>query len=547
MKKMNLFVLLVLLGAFGLAFAEAQPILQISNYTTVPTDVYPGTLGYLQLKLSNNGDATAEAVSAQYTLEGSTRTLSISDISAGSNTQVSVPFKIDNGASGSLQLITIEIYYNYEKSGGGTNSKKTSLTVPIVVKQYSPLEARTLSIDNAAISPGEKLTLHLELRNTGGVVNNLLITTPANSSFSIEGSTQLAVGSIPAGSGTNVTLVLLSSSDAKTGTYAIPVLFTYQDATKQPTQDTLYVGPIAVLSSSVQYRVFLEPLAPVEIGAQVPFRLTLQNTGSSPISATLDINSTDAFTPIGVQRLYFDSVPAGKSASKNITIGVSASKSSGFYTLPLVLTPSSGQPTRFDAGLAVSATPEITVTLDSQSGATQVQIANTGNSQIRSVYASAGFTGSQSVSESFMGTLNVDDFATLSLAGNGPSVNVVVRYRDSNNAEHVENTTLERSAVFTGVTGASGSSGASQNSATGNFRQGANNNPLGFLTGGRQGASAGSPLGIAIPIAAVVVVAIVGFFAYKHFTKAKKESSPKPEEVAISAHAKPDSLKTGKR
>ena len=144
MKKMNLFVLLVLLGAFGLAFAEAQPILQISNYTTVPTDVYPGTLGYLQLKLSNNGDATAEAVSAQYTLEGSTRTLSISDISAGSNTQVSVPFKIDNGASGSLQLITIEIYYNYEKSGGGTNSKKTSLTVPIVVKQYSPLEARTL-------------------------------------------------------------------------------------------------------------------------------------------------------------------------------------------------------------------------------------------------------------------------------------------------------------------------------------------------------------------------------------------------------------------
>lgn len=536
MKKMNLFALLMVLAAFGLSFAESQPTLQISNYTTIPSDVYPGTLGYLQLTLANKGDATAESVSAQYSLEGSTRSLSISDITAGSTTQASVPFKIDNGASGSLQLITIEIYYNYQKSGGGTNSKKTSLTVPIVVKQYNPLEARTISIDNDAISPGERLTLGLELRNTGGVVNNLLITTPANSSFSIDGSTQEAVGSIPSGTALNITLALISSTDTKTGTYSIPIIFTYQDATKQPTEDILYIGPVSVLSSSVQYRVFLEPLAPVEIGAQVPFRLTVQNTGSSPISATIDINATDAFTPIGVQRIYFDSVPAGESASKNITIGVSASKSSGFYTLPLILTPSSGQSARFDAGMAVSATPEITVTLDTQSGTTQVQIANTGNSQIRSVYAIARASGSQQTTESFLGTLNVDDFSTLELPANaGGNIEVEIRYRDSNNEQHVEKTTLEKSAVFTGATSASGTAGASQNSAAaaGAYRQGANS-PLGFLTGGRSGTStASNPFAIAIPIVAVVVIAIVGFFAYKHFTKPKKESNPKAEEIAM--------------
>ena len=532
MKKIVFFALLALLAISGVALAV--PVLQISNYSTVPSNVYPGTLGYLQVVLSNKGDITAETVSAQYYLDGSSRSLSAGDISAGSNEQIAVPFRIDSNAAGTLQLLSIDVFYSYKDTGGTTNSKKTSLTMPIVVQQYNPLEARTISIDNAAISPGEKINLQLELRNIGGVVNNLLITTPANSSFSIDGSTQKAVGIIPSGSAINVTLPLISSSDAKIGTYSIPITFTYQDATKQPTINTLYVGPISMLSSSTDYRVFLEPLAPVEIGAQVPFRLTLQNSGSSPISATLDINATDAFTPIGVQRIYFDSVPAGASVSKNITIGVSASKSAGFYTLPLVLTPNTGQSTRFDAGLAVLATPEITVTLDSQSGTTVVQIANTGNSQIRSVYASASFTGSQAVSESFMGTLNVDDFATLSLSGSGPSVNVVIRYRDSNNAEHVENTTIERSAVFTGAAGTSGASGtfgASQNSATGNFRQGANNNPLGFLSGGRQGAASGSPLGIAIPIIAVIVIAVGGFFAYKHFTK-KKEHKQKPEDIA---------------
>jgi|GEM_PF-666526 len=547
MKKTNLFALLILLAAFGLSFAESQPTLQISNYTTIPSSVYPGTLGYLQLTLANKGDATAESVSAQYLLEGSTRSLSISDITSGSNTQVSVPFKIDNGASGSLQLISIEIYYNYQKSGGGTNSKKTSLTVPIVVKQYNPLEARTVSIDNDAISPGEKLTLQLELRNLGGVINNLIITTPDNSTFSIDGSTQLAVGSIPSGSATNATLSLLSSSDTKIGAYSIPLVFTYQDATKQPTEETMYLGPISVLSSSTQYRVFLQPLSTIEIGAQVPFLLTLQNTGSSPISATIGINSTSTFTPIGLQTVYFDSIPAGESISKNITIGVSASASSGFYTLPLVLTTSSGQTARFDAGMAVSATPQITVTLDSQGGTTQVQIANTGNSQIRSVYAIARAEGSQQTTESFLGTLNVDDFSTLDLpSGAAGSIEVEIRYRDSNNEQHVEKTTLEKSAVFTGSASASGVSGASQNSAAaaGTFRQG-QNNPLGFLTG-RQGASTSNPLAIAIPIAAVVVVAIVGFFAYKHFTK-KKEHKQTPEEITMPSHAKPESLKTGKK
>jgi len=77
-----------------------------------------------------------------------------------------------------------------------------------------------------------------------------------------------------------------------------------------------------------------------------------------------------------------------------------------------------------------------------------VQVANTGNSQIRSVYASATPAGSQTATESFMGTLNVDDFATLTLgsAAAGRNVNVEIRFRDTSNQEHAISKTLSASA-----------------------------------------------------------------------------------------------------
>jgi len=510
----------VLLLAAGAAYAE--PVLQVSNYTTSPSSIYAGTTGYVQITLYNSGDATAITVSPRYTIDGISASTTLGDLGAKSSAQVAVPFRIGADAAGTIQLINIEVFYTYT-SGSSSVSKKTTLSVPLTVQQYSPLVVRTLSIDKTQISAGETLAFDLGIANTGGVVNNLVITMPDNSTFYIDGSTQKNVGTVPSGTTVNVTLDLVSGTDTKTGTYGIPITFTYQDMARQPTTKTLNVGPISVLDTSVQYRLTLEPKEIVEIGAEVPFSLTLQNRGSYPISGVVEIAETTVFTPINMQRIYFDSVPAGEAANKEIYLGVKSSASAGYYTLPLTLAPSTGQQLKYNVGLIVEATPEITVTL-SQSGASPaVEIANTGNSQIRSLYVSVTPAGLQTPTKSFIGTLDVDDSATVSLGSAAGSVNVELSFRDSRNAKHTVTKTLQASGGNSSFVqgGRIGVPGAANGTGAVGFQNSRNRSPLGMFMG--PGGASG-PDTLTLAIAGIVVIVIIGgggYYAYRKW-KGKK-------------------------
>ena len=532
-NSIRTFAIFAILALMAQAFAAA-PLLQITDYSTTPSDVYPGTLGYLKATLSNKGDADAKSINAYYDIDGVSRTMSISDIGIGSSAQIAVPFRIGQESAGSIQVLDLTVFYSYD-AGSGLSSKKTALSVPLTVKQYRPLEVQT-SMEDASIAPGEKIPMSVKITNVGGVVNNLVISAPANSTFSIDGATQKSLGSIARNVSVNVTLVLASSSEAATGTYGVPLIFSYQDSLQQPTEETLYVGPVSVLSSSTQYRVELVPLETVEIGAEVPFLFRLTNSGSSPFSGTLDVNSTDVFTPIGMQKIYFDDVPVGATVERNITLGVLATKSAGYYTMPITLSPNAGQPVRYNIGIAVEATPEITVKLESTGATPQIQVANTGNAQIRSVYASATPSGAQVASENFMGTLNVDDFATLSLdAGStGKSIDVEVRYRDTNNVQHTMKKTLTPVAgnsSFSQQGARQAIGGTNSAAAAGAAARGQNNNPLGFLMGGRQGATTGG-FGILPWIIGAVIVVVVGFFGYRKFFAKKGAAKAAPETKA---------------
>lgn len=177
------------------------------------------------------------------------------------------------------------------------------------------------------------------------------------------------------------------------------------------------------------------------------------------------------------------------------------------------------------SGVIVEATPEITVSLDTAGTAgAQVQVANTGNSQIRSVHVSVTPDGSKTPTESFIGTLNVDDFSSVSLpSGSARSVNVEVRFKDSRNAEHLVSQTLETNGNQSFVQG-----GARQGTTlpTDNLSRGRNvqgGNPLGMLFGGnRAGAGAQSGPNYVLIGIGVAVIAAIAFFAYRHFKKGGK-------------------------
>jgi len=505
--------LMVLLALCSVVFSE--PSLEVTSYSNVPSDVYAGTFGYIQVTVQNTGDETALSPTTYYTLDGVQKPIIMSNMNSGDTAQISIPFRISKDAGGTIQLIKIDIYYSYT-SGTSTPVKTTSLSIPLKVSQQTVLEVRTLSSDKESIAPGEKVTLELELENTGGTVNNLVVTTPQNSSFSIYGTTQKVVGGIPLNSNVNVSLTLLSSSSASAGVYNIPLVFTYQDAVGEPVEQTLYAGPVSVLEASSQYRLYLEPLTPVEIGSNAVFRLTLKNMGTSTISAFVDMNSTEVFTPIGVQKVYFDSVAPESNVSTNITVGIASSKSAGYYSFPLKLTPNTGQPITYNTGVVVEATPELTVSLTTlSSGSLRIEIANTGNTAVRSMYVTARPKGSSSAAtESFLGTLNVDDYETVDLSStSGNMIEVEITFRDSNNIQHTITKELSTGSTSNFTSGVNGSQ--SLNNSMSRFGQ---------RGGGMFGFNLQNPdwTQIAITLGGLVLLVVGAWFTYKRFWKTRK-------------------------
>ncbi|MFH1094979.1 MAG: hypothetical protein V1728_02065 [Candidatus Micrarchaeota archaeon] len=518
---------LVLLS--NLVLAATGPLLEILNYSTTPATVYAGTIGYLQISLKNSGDSTASSATAYYNVEGVGTSLAIGDISAGSNAQVTVPFKIQPESAGGIQVVSVDVSYLYQAgqstgSISSVSSKRVSMQVPIIVSQPNPLEVRTLGIDKASISAVESVTFNLSLVNTGGVANNVVITTPDNSTFVLDGTSQKTVGTIAPDGSRNLSLTLLSSSTTPTGTYTLPIVFTFYDRLARPTQLTLGVGPVSVLDSSTQYRLEEVNESPMEVGSQSVLRIRLTNTGTRAISATVDVNATDVFTPIGLARLYFDSLQPNGSITKDVLLGVSSSATPGYYTLPLKLTPSVGSPIAQYAGIAVQATPKISLSIDNSGAEPQLTVANSGNSPIHSVEVLIVPKNSPQASpvQSFIGTLNVDDYSSVALSGDLASgtITAEVRFKDSTNTEQTATRAIDVSsgASVLGTNVAGGFGG-------GNRTGGSNRSPGLFGIGGAR--AAGSAAGSPVPfIVGAVVVIVVAYFVWRWWSK-KKEKEKK--------------------
>ena len=189
----------------------------------------------------------------------------------------------------------------------------------------------------------------------------------------------------------------------------------------------------------------------------------------------------------------------------------------------MVAAPSVGSATLYYSGISVQDQSSLEISMD-QSGATgDILIANTGNSPVRSVYVtiSASAHPQTASSSTFIGTLNVDDYSSVAWDSTQGAAHVVVNFKDIDNAIH----TITKD-VSVGNSSFNGTAGA-RAGFNGTARGGGG--LLGILGGGRggvPGSASSSDLPL-VPIGiGVVVVAVVGFFGWRHFKgKKKKESS----------------------
>ncbi len=518
-------LLCCLLMSIGFA-ASSSAAIQVNSYSTVPTAVYPGTTGQLQITLLNSGVDTATNVVVNYktTSQNDYTQVNPGDIGPGSTATISLPFLVPQNVGSGFFVMYININYLDATTSVG---KVTPVSIPIVVSQHQILAVNTGSVSPQTISPGDPLSVRIQIINTGGTMNSVVINTPTNSSFTLEGTTQQVVGDVPSNGSKNVLVNLRSSSTSTTGKYTIPLTISYQDALQNTVTQTAYVGPISVSESSAQFRIYLTPITTTEVGSEAKFALTLENRGSSSSSAVVDINQganqSSVFTPIGPTRIYFDSIDAGQNATQTITIGVGATSAAGYYNMPITVS-ANGNSYVQDLGIIVEATPQVTISTSTQpqfltsgsSGTALIQIANTGNGPIRSVYVSTASTDSINIvgaTDKFVGTLNVDDSATFQLTINvrnsatqgSNTLPIKIVFKDATDQEHtiIKNVDVP---IY------------SQSDAA---TYGAFSNSTGF--GGRNRGGNGGLFGLGLipTIIIAVIVIILGYFGYKRW-KGKK-------------------------
>jgi hypothetical protein len=483
------------------------------------------------MTISNSGDVDASSVSVYYTIGGAQQTLQVGDIPSSSSAQATIPFQISPSATNGIQLVTIVVYYSYvptSTSQGHQSAQQGTFTysLPLVINQYNTLDVGTASGTQLAVAPGGEFTAQLQITNNGGIANNVIITSPSNSTFYLEGSAQDNVGVIPQNSTANVSLVMASSSSLPFGSYGVPLTITYQDSLNQPVNEQVTIGPVSVVDPSMLYQVSLTPLGPAEIGSAAPFQISIENGGTTPISGDVAINSTDIFTPVGTGQVYFSDVPPQSTILENVTVGILSTASAGYYTLPIALETTSGLTADYNPGVSVSATPAVTVTSDDSTGTPEIDVTNTGDTQIRSTYVLVSpATGRGPTTNTFLGTLNVDDYGSAPIPasfGNETmsAVNVLITFKDSSNIQHTVNETVSlagttsRTSTRVGFAGGAGGAG-------GLFR------------------SSGGSSSFIVPIIILVVVIVAGYLVYRKFfskpkikpINAKTETSGKKQGI----------------
>ncbi|NYZ77243.1 hypothetical protein H0O02_02920 [Candidatus Micrarchaeota archaeon] len=518
----------------GMVYSQG-PVLQISDYSVVPEKLYPDATGQLQVTVRNSGDETASGTTIYYNYKLDERwDTYVGDIGAGSDAITSIPFKVPSSVTSGVIVIRLDMYYRDEDNGA---TKTSSVSIPLTISQHQILEVNTISLERDSVSKGESFGVELEMKNTGGTMKNVVISTPADSSFTLKGTTQQRVGDIPSNSSINVSVDLMSSSSTETGKYTVPLEITYQDSLQNEITETAYIGPVNVVEPSTQYRIYFEPLSGTEIGSQAQYKLSIENLGTEARALTVTIEGSSVFTPIGPANIYFDDIAPGETQTKMITLGVDSDTSSGYYVLPISID-SNGEIFVQEVGIVVEATPAITLTSEISSETTSaasgtpsesstgtsgnfasmgnlqvtVKIANSGNTPIRSVYAVAESTDEIRVTDSpdkFIGTLNVDDFGTFQttvmMTGTcteGCKLPITITFKDENNVEHTFHKEVE----------VDGSAGAGSTAAAG---MRADRGPLGFIP---------SIFGInVLYIVGVVALGVLGYFGYKKWKKGKAE------------------------
>ena len=451
----NLAVVFAFLLVAGIAFADMVP----SQFTVSPSTLKPGVSGSLSFTLTNTGTYSVSGVNlypSGYRMQFVSDTINVGSIGPGASTVVTVPFKVDSAAAAGVYNVQLSAYWVDPVSG----SAYKTFSVPVTVASAITFQISSVSYNTTQIHPGDSFTADIEITNGGGAARNARLSS-ASTSFTLAGSSQITMGDLPTNMSTRISIPLSADSNLEPGLYPIPLTVTYEDSLGATQTASLSIGPVAIYKSTVFFNVVAKAaVAQVLPGQRVTVNVNLTNVGTEQaksVRVSITSNST-YFVPLDSSDKFIDGIGTGESEGVSFEMGVNTAAAPGFYPLLVTITYSDPrgeeQPqVRQVTGIEVAGVSDLTAYATASPAPVtagkkytlSVQVSNIGTTQLKSVRAttSGDFFDMLTSPDSYVGTLNVDDYSTITYPvyvrdGVAPGRHVFtvdVTFRDQNNVE----------------------------------------------------------------------------------------------------------------
>jgi len=451
MRKEALFLMLVAL------VAVASADVQITSYSVLPTTLKPGVTGSATITVYNPSTSTLTGVviyqgGEQFTF--TSNRVQLGDLGSLGSTVITIPFTIKNDVVPGIYNLRLDAFW----TEGGSSYTKT-FSIPISVTN-PPIFRFSFALLKQ-ITPGESFTVEGQIKNEGGDVSRVVLTVNSTSFF-FDQVSQISLGDITSGQNVSFKLPMVASASVQPGVQSIPLTVTYQDPLGAVQQAAIMINPVEIAKSSVDFTVEAQPeKKPISAGDKMKFFVNLTNTGNSKAySAKVTVSSISAyFTTLGSSERYFEVIPPNSKDQMEFEIGVNGSTPAGYYPLTITInylnTNGEAQtPVQKQVGVEVGGSPVISITPNTNpsplsAGGTytlSLQFSNTGTINVRALAVDVSSEDFEVLSspESYIGTLNLDDYSTVtytvyaknSLKPGRYAVHVSMNFRDAYNVDH---------------------------------------------------------------------------------------------------------------
>lgn len=449
MKKSlgTIFVLLLLFSSFSFAG------ISINNYTVSKSTFSPGDPGAFTLSVTNpTGSGRVESLTLNINVPSAvtlSNPPSLSDISSGGSTIVTIPFKVKNDARSGIYLIDAEfIGFSVDSSTNVRNSVINTVSLPVIIVKEPIISIS--SSDNVLDGLNE---LRLTFDNSGGPAKDLRIKTAGN--ISLFGKNEIFVGDL-----LNSTsfVATLDSRSATEGPQDVVFNVSYDDELGNSQTEQL---SLRVSVNKQNLNLVFDQGSEIVVGKESPFKLTLRNTGTTSLKNVRLVfdNSNEVGLKERSELRFGDLAPLGEStvtpiARVNLAPGLNQVGAKLIYIEKDV-----EKQEDIEVPLTVSSDAEIGVYLEAKPSpitigsdhTISVQVSNLGSYSIESVDVtldSPAFTILDISNSQFVGSLEKDDFSTVQFKvrmetlpeGEYP-LNIKVNFRDGSGVWRSQNLT----------------------------------------------------------------------------------------------------------